>query len=116
MILDVIASRSVFAVQRALKPNGTYYCVGGSVGVMLQTVLFDSFIRRARNRSVRVLIVRPRRADLIHMAELCAAGEITPMIDPRRFALHEAPQALRHLGEGHARGKVILRMDGAGDS
>ncbi len=39
LILDLIAHRSVFAYKRALKPNGTYFFVGGSVWTLFQ-ILF----------------------------------------------------------------------------
>src|SRR5215211_2448694 len=45
-ILDLIAYRSAFAYARALKPNGSYYAVGGSVATFLQFFLFGPSIRR----------------------------------------------------------------------
>ena len=37
------------------------------------------------------------------------AGKIVPVID-RCYPLSEAPDALRYLGEGHAKGKVIITV------
>ncbi len=34
LILDVIAHRSVFACKRALRPNGSYFAVGGSLAAL----------------------------------------------------------------------------------
>jgi NADPH:quinone reductase-like Zn-dependent oxidoreductase len=39
LILDVVASRSVFAYRRALRPNGGYFLVGGAVATMFQMLL-----------------------------------------------------------------------------
>ena len=47
LILDVIAHRSVFAYKRALKPNGTYFVVGGSVATLFQMLLLGPWIRRS---------------------------------------------------------------------
>jgi NADPH:quinone reductase-like Zn-dependent oxidoreductase len=47
--------------------------------------------------------------DLPLFAELMAAGTLTPAID-RRYELHEVPDALAYLGEGHARGKVVVSV------
>jgi NADPH:quinone reductase-like Zn-dependent oxidoreductase len=44
------------------------------------------------------------------MVELCQAGKLMTVID-RRYPLSEVPDALRHLGEGHAKGKVVVRVD-----
>jgi NADPH:quinone reductase-like Zn-dependent oxidoreductase len=38
-ILDIATSRSMFAVRRALKPNGTYLSVPDSVGQALQAFI-----------------------------------------------------------------------------
>jgi NADPH:quinone reductase-like Zn-dependent oxidoreductase len=43
------------------------------------------------------------------MNDLFEAGKVVPVID-RRYPLSEVPEALRYLGEGHARGKVVITM------
>ncbi len=43
------------------------------------------------------------------MRELLETGKVKPVVD-RRFELSETADALRYLGEGHARGKVIISM------
>jgi NADPH:quinone reductase-like Zn-dependent oxidoreductase len=47
--------------------------------------------------------------DLVVLKELLQAGKITPVID-RRYTLNEVPEALRYIGKGHARGKVVITM------
>jgi len=44
------------------------------------------------------------------MRELLEAGKITPVID-RRYALCDVPEAIRYLEEGHARGKIVIKME-----
>jgi NADPH:quinone reductase-like Zn-dependent oxidoreductase len=44
------------------------------------------------------------------LVELCRAGTISTVID-RRFPLSEVPEALRYLGEGHAKGKVVVTVE-----
>src|SRR3990170_1139855 len=83
LILDVIAYRSVFAYQRALRPNGIYFFVGGSVATLFQILLLGPWIKRTTGKSIRLLVVRPNRKDLVYMAELCEAGKIVPVIDGR---------------------------------
>jgi NADPH:quinone reductase-like Zn-dependent oxidoreductase len=109
LILDLIAYRSVFAYQRALKPNGTYFFVGGSMGVLFQILLFGAWIRRTAQKQIRLLAVQPNRKDLISITELCEAGKIVPAID-RSYPLSEVPQALRYLGQGRAQGKVVITV------
>jgi len=109
LILDVIAHRSVFAYRRALKPNGTYFVVGGSVATLFQILLLGPWIRRTTGRNVRILVVPQNRKDLIAITELCEAGKIIPVID-RRYPLSEVPEALRYVGEGRAKGKVVINV------
>jgi NADPH:quinone reductase-like Zn-dependent oxidoreductase len=109
LILDVIAHRPAFAYPRALRPNGTYFFVGGSVATLFQILLFGPWIRRTTGKNIRLLLVQPNRNDLMFITELCDAGKIVPMID-RTYPLSQVPEALRYLGEGRAKGKVVIAM------
>jgi NADPH:quinone reductase-like Zn-dependent oxidoreductase len=110
LILDLIAHRSVFAYRRALRPTGRYFFVGGSVATLFQILLLGPLIRRTTGKNIRLLAVQPNLNDLVNVTELCEAGKLFPVID-RRFPLHEVPEALRYLGEGSARGKVIITLE-----
>jgi NADPH:quinone reductase-like Zn-dependent oxidoreductase len=55
-------------------------------------------------------MVPQNRKDLIAITELCVTGKIVPVID-RRYPLSEVPEALRYVGEGHAKGKVVITME-----
>jgi NADPH:quinone reductase-like Zn-dependent oxidoreductase len=44
------------------------------------------------------------------VADLMAAGKVTPVID-RQFSLDEVPDAIRYSEAGHARGKIIIEVD-----
>jgi NADPH:quinone reductase-like Zn-dependent oxidoreductase len=109
LILDVIAHRSASAYQRALKPNGRYFLVGGSVATMLQILLLGARIRRKTGKDIRVLMVQTEPGDLARITEFYEAGKLIPVID-RRYPLHQVPDALRYLGEGHAKGKVVIQI------
>ncbi len=110
LILDVVADRSAFDYQRALKPHGRYFMVGGSLATLFPILLLGPGISRAAGKHIRVLAVQRHQHDLLAIAELCAAGKIMPFID-RRYPLREVPDALRYLGEGHVKGKVVITMD-----
>ena len=43
------------------------------------------------------------------MKELLQAGKVAPVID-RRYPLSEVAEALRYLGEGYARGEVVIAV------
>ena len=110
LILDLAAHRSAFAYPASLVPGGRYLYVGGSVTTLLQALLAGPVIGRADGRKIRLLAVRLGVEHLAPMVELCQAGEIATVID-RRYPLSETPAALRYLGEGHAKGKVVIVVE-----
>jgi NADPH:quinone reductase-like Zn-dependent oxidoreductase len=109
LILDLIARRSAFALARAMRPNGTYFVVGGSVASLLGLLLVSPWIRTTRNKNLRVLVVPQNRKDLIAITALCVAGTIVPAID-RVYPFDQVPEAMRYVAEGHAKGKVVITV------
>ncbi len=110
LILDVIAGRSVFAYKRALKTNGNCFLAGGSVAAMFQTLFLGPWIRKTAGRNIRVLMVETNAKDLVTMTELIESGKVKLVID-KRYPLSETAEALRYLGKGHAKGKVVITVE-----
>ena len=110
LILDLAAHRSASAYKRALNPGGRYLYVGGSVATLLGVLLVGPLIGRAERKRIRLLTVRLGAQHLTPLVELCQSGRITTVID-RRYRLSEVPEALRYLGEGHAKGKVVVIVE-----
>jgi NADPH:quinone reductase-like Zn-dependent oxidoreductase len=110
LILDLAAYHSPLACRGSLKPGGRYLYVGGSVAALLQTLLAWPLTGRAEGRKMRVLPVRLGVQHLAPLIELCQAGKIATVID-RRYPLGEVPQALGYMGEGNAKGKVIVLVE-----
>ena len=55
-------------------------------------------------------IAKMNKEDLAIMGELMTTGKVKPVID-KRYRLSEAPEAIRYLEEGHARGKVVITLE-----
>jgi NADPH:quinone reductase-like Zn-dependent oxidoreductase len=110
LILDVIANRSIFAYKRALKPNGSYFMAGGSVATMFQSLLLGPLIRRITSRNIKLLLVQTDSKDLAYITKLIESGKVKLVID-KRYSLSETAEALRYLGEGHAKGKVVITVE-----
>jgi len=109
LILDLAAYRPASAYRRSLMPGGRYLYVGGSVATLLQVLMIGPVIGRAGGNRIRLLAVRLGVQHLDPLVEFIRAGKVTTVID-RRFALSEVPEALRYLGEGHAKGKVVVTI------
>ena len=54
-------------------------------------------------------ITTANKEDLAVLKDLVEAGKVIPVID-RTYPLNEAPEAIRYLEEGHARGKVVITV------
>jgi NADPH:quinone reductase-like Zn-dependent oxidoreductase len=110
LVLDLAGHRSALAYNRSLTPGGRYLYVGGSVPTLLQVLLIGPLLGRASGKKIRLLVVRLGAQHLAPIVELCQAGKIATVID-RRYRLSEVPEALRYLGEGHAKGKVVVIVE-----
>ena len=110
LILDLAAYRSPLACRGSLHPGGRYLYVGGSVAALLQALLAWPLTGSAGSRKIRVLPVRLGVQHLAPLVELCQAGKIATVID-RRYPLGEVPEALRYMGAGNAKGKVIVIVE-----
>ncbi|GIH03153.1 NADPH:quinone reductase [Rhizocola hellebori] len=109
VILDLAAYRPVSAYSRALAPGGRYLYVGGSVATLFGVLLRGPLMGRRAGKRIRLLPVALGVKHLAPIIELCQEGRITTVID-RRYRLDEVPEALRYLGEGHAKGKVVITV------
>jgi NADPH:quinone reductase-like Zn-dependent oxidoreductase len=112
LILVANGSRSLFDYKRALKPNGTCVVAGGagnSIGQILAGFVSGWWISMTGSKKVKSFLARIKQEDLAVMKELLQSGKVKPVID-RSYALADAAEALRYLGQGHAKGKVIITM------
>jgi len=72
-------------------------------------MLMGSLMSEKGGRTMGGVSAKRSQKDLIVLKELLEAGKVVPVID-RRYPLHEAAEALRYLGTGHARGKVVITV------
>jgi NADPH:quinone reductase-like Zn-dependent oxidoreductase len=117
LIFQLAGTASPSACRRALTAAGRLVLSSGDspgriigpVGRIIKALLLSPFIG---GQTMRPLIAKPSSADLQFLRELIEAGRITPVID-RTYALSEAPDAIRYLETGHARGKVVISVAAA---
>ena len=110
VMLDLVGNRSLADCRRALTPRGTYVLVGVKdmgrwFGLDRQTkaLLLSPFI----GQRIRVFVARHTKQDLAVLKELVEAEKVAPVIETR-YALSDVPSALRHQGEGHTHGKIVI--------
>ncbi len=108
LILDMVAWHSVADCRRALNPGGRYVIVGGKVGALIKTATLSSW-SKPEGKQVGLLVHKPNAKDLHELNLMFRAGTVVPVID-RLYPLSETAEAVRYLGEGHVRGKVVITL------
>jgi NADPH:quinone reductase-like Zn-dependent oxidoreductase len=110
LILAVNGYHPLSAYKRALTPKGIYVMAGGSTKQIFQGMLLGKWMSNTGGKRMGGVSAKPNQKDLVFLKELLEAGKIVPLID-KRFPLSETPEALRYLGAGHARGKVVISVE-----
>jgi NADPH:quinone reductase-like Zn-dependent oxidoreductase len=111
-IIDIAGSRRVTHLRRALTPTGTLVIVGGAGGPWLDGIernLQASLLSPFVSQKLTAFIARLRQSDLLALRDLIESGAITPAVD-ETYPLDEGVAAMRHLTDGLARGKVVVRI------
>jgi NADPH:quinone reductase-like Zn-dependent oxidoreductase len=105
LILDNAGNHSLSELRRALAPTGRLIPNSGSAGLGTFVAAFVSspFLRQQGRPYLSV----PKLKDLTFLRELLEDGKIVATID-RTYPLSDAADAFRHLGSGHARGKIVI--------
>jgi NADPH:quinone reductase-like Zn-dependent oxidoreductase len=109
IILAVRGYRSMEDYVRALAPGGTYVMIGGSWAQVFQSMARGPRLLAAAGKRFGRFTYEPKAEDLGFMRELIEAGKVRPVIDSV-YPLRAVADAFRHFGEGHARGKVEIRV------
>ena len=110
-ILDTDSHQSILRVRHALRPNGVYLTLGGTSLPIIGALVLGPVISLASSKTVGlVLWWKPfMAADVEHIKQLIAAGQVKPVIE-KRYPLGEVADALRWVNDGHAKGKVVVTM------
>ncbi len=109
LVLDLVASHSIFDYQHALCPEGKYVMVGGSMTAIFQTLILGSLISMTGKKKMSILGHKRNKKDMAFMTELFEAGKVVPVID-RRYPLSDVPDAFRYFAKGLARGKIVINV------
>jgi NADPH:quinone reductase-like Zn-dependent oxidoreductase len=113
VILDNVSSLPLTRLRQALTPTGTLVLNGGGspghvfgpVAGILRAVVANAFV----SQRLRPLPTRQNRAELLAVTGLIEDGKLTPVVD-RTYPLADTAEGLRHVEQGHARGKAVITV------
>jgi NADPH:quinone reductase-like Zn-dependent oxidoreductase len=109
VILDNVASHSLTSTRRALTADGILVPSSGHAGMgwVFAAAIQSMFVRQQG----AIFVAATNSETLLALNELIEAGKVTPVVD-RTYPLSEAARAFAYLDEGHARGKVVIAVEG----
>ena len=96
---------------RVLAQNGKHVFAGAPHGLwaLLSRLLKAQLMSRSGSQRI-MFMARIRHEDLVTLKELVEGGKLSPVID-RQYSLREVPDAVRYVGAGQARGKVVISVN-----
>jgi len=110
VILDVAGNRSFSAMRRVLMPGGRLVVTGAAKTSML-AVMWRAIVplvrKRFGNKWLVPFLASVTQEDLLFLKELAEAGKLRPVID-RQYPLSDTAGAVRYVGTGQARAKVVI--------
>lgn len=110
LILAANGYHPISDYKRALTPRGIYVMAGGTATQMFQAMLLGSWLSEREGKKMGGVVGKRNQKDLILLKVLIEAGKVRPVID-RCYPLSETAEALRYLGTGHARGKIVITVE-----
>lgn len=110
VVVDLVGRERLGHARRLLRPGGTYVVVGGQnprsltgTSRFAAAALLSPWVPQR----LRPLFATQDRPTLERVTRLIADGRVLPVIDAT-YDLHDAPEALRYVAAGHARGRIVL--------
>jgi NADPH:quinone reductase-like Zn-dependent oxidoreductase len=105
VIFDVVGNRSFGGCKQALCPTGVYVTTEpGPRNFLSQIATIPA------HKKARVVLVKPSGEHLALLKQLFEAGRLRVVLDSV-YPLEEVAEAHAHGETGHARGKIVLRVD-----
>ena len=113
VILDNVSSLPLSRLRGALTPKGTLVLNGGGspghvfgpVAGIVRAMVANAFV----SQRLRPLPSRQNREELLAVTALIQDGKLTPVVD-RTYPLADTAEGLRHVEQGHARGKIVITV------
>lgn len=112
LLLNVNGGRSWSDYKRALKPDATFVLIGGPktelIGPLSLLVKMKVAMLGASQKFV-FFTAQFNRADMQTLKELIESGKVKPFVE-KAYPMTRIVDAMTHLGNGHARGKIVVTM------
>jgi len=111
VLFDIGGCFPLTRVRRIVVKNGTVVVAGGPAGRIgpADRLLAGLLLKPFCSQRIVPFISQNDPVSRAFVGELAASGKIRPVID-RVYPLQQTANAVHHVGTGHARGKVVIRV------
>jgi len=79
----------------------------GPLARPFKAMLLSKFV----SQEMSMVFAELNHNDLVILADMIQSGKMTPVIDRTYNSISDVPNALRYLEDGHARGKVVIKIE-----
>ncbi len=116
LLFNVNGGQSWSAYKRVLKPDATFVLVGGPRTPLIGPLSLLLKVRvgmLGASQKFAFFIAQFNREDMNILKDMLAAGRIKPFVE-KTYPMTQIADAMRHLGAGHAQGKIVVTMGANG--
>lgn len=112
LLIDIAGTRSLRQLRRVLKRGSTVVLVGGPrKGKLLGplgSVIRAKLVAIVTRQRLTFFVAKLDKQSMVTLRELLEDGKLTSILDSS-YPLERLADALDHMGEGHPRGKIVIR-------
>jgi NADPH:quinone reductase-like Zn-dependent oxidoreductase len=113
VMIDNVGNRSLSDCRKMLARDGICVVIGGPkegrvlgpIPRLVRTLVYFKFV----SQKVASYTAKASSEELLHLCEFLESGQVVPVIE-RTYNLNDVPEAMRYLGTGHARGKLVINL------
>jgi NADPH:quinone reductase-like Zn-dependent oxidoreductase len=113
LLLDIAGSRSWRETKRVLTPKANFVIVGapkgnrviGPLGHIIKTRLASL----GASQKVVFFVASFKQEDFLLLKDMFERGQGKPVVE-QTYPLEKISEAMRHLGTGHAQGKIVVTI------
>lgn len=112
LLLDIAGSRAWYEYKRALTPAANFVIVGGPKFPVIGPLRHIAAIQLAAlgaSQKITFFIAKFNLDDFYLLNEWFESGKVSPVVE-KVYPLAQISEAMRHLGAGHAQGKIVVTL------
>jgi NADPH:quinone reductase-like Zn-dependent oxidoreductase len=112
VIFDCIGNHGLREYRRVMAPRAIHLGVGGTFHGMFHLaigIFAPMLLSRISSQKFALVMTKKKKEHLPILRDLLDSGKVTPVLDGH-YTFSQFREAMQHLMQGHARGKVVITV------